>query len=252
MKAYITFMKKEVVEYYRTYKLLIMLLVFLVIGMTSPILAKVTPELLKSMLPEMTILPDSTAFDSWAQFFKNINQMGLIVLVILFSGLMSNEFSRGTLINILTKGLPRRTVILSKFTVASVIWTISYIVSCIMSYLYTLYFWNMDTIENLVFSLFCMWLFGILLLAVLMLGGIVNKNSYGCLLFEIIFIAILFLLNIIPKVQKYNPLSLANKNTQLLNSATVPNDLTASIIVTIVFILLSIALAIEIFNKKQI
>lgn len=252
MKAYITFMKKEVVEYYRTYKLLIMLLVFLVIGMLSPVLAKLTPELIKSMLPDMQKLPDTTAIDSWAQFFKNIVQMGLIVLVILFSGLMSNEFSRGTLINILTKGMPRKTVILSKFTVASVIWTISYIVSCVMSYLYTLYFWNMDDIENLVFSLFCMWLFGILLLAVIMLGGIVSKSNYGCLMFMILFVAILFIVNIIPKVQKYNPLSLANKNTQLLNSASVPIDLTAAIIVSVGIIILSIGLAIEVFNKKQI
>ena len=54
----------------------------------NPFAAKFLPEILASALPSgMTItLPEPSAMDSWGQFFKNISQMGIIVVVILFGG----------------------------------------------------------------------------------------------------------------------------------------------------------------------
>lgn len=70
--------------------------------MMSPLAAKLLPQILASEGISIT-LPDPSAIDSWSQFFKNISQMGLIVTVILFSGVLGTELSKGTLINMLTK-----------------------------------------------------------------------------------------------------------------------------------------------------
>ena len=94
-------------------------------------------------------LPEATIFDSWAQFFKNTTQMGLIVLVIIFSGLISNELSKGTLINMLTKGLSRKTVVLSKFTSSTLVWTLAYFLSALVTFLYSMLFWEDTQVENL-------------------------------------------------------------------------------------------------------
>jgi ABC-2 type transport system permease protein len=139
MKAFLAFTKKEITEYLRTYKLMILVLVFLLFGMMNPVLAKFTPEIIKAAGLDLQ-LPPPTAFDSWAQFFKNVGQMGLVIIVVVFSGIMANEFSKGTLINILTKGLKRSTVIWSKYTVASVIWTLVYLFCFGVTYVYTLTF----------------------------------------------------------------------------------------------------------------
>lgn len=113
MKAYFAFTQKELLESLRTYKLLIMIIVFMFFGMLGPLTAKLTPQILESLMPAgmQVTMGEPTAFDSWAQFFKNVSQMGFIVVAILFSGIMANEFNRGTLIHPLTKGLPRSTVI---------------------------------------------------------------------------------------------------------------------------------------------
>lgn len=254
MRAYLAFTKKELLENLRTYKILIMFMVFLLLGMLGPLTAKLTPKLLESLMTEgiQIIMGEPTAFDSWAQFFKNVPQMGFIVLIILFSGMMANEFSRGTFINILTKGMSRSTVILSKFTMSSVIWTVSYILCFGLSYLYTSYFWSGDGILNLSLSVFCIWLFGILLIAVILLGGVISRNNYGCLMFVGSFIAILFLLNIVPKFQKYNPIILVSNNMSLLTGDTLPKDLITPFIISIGIIILSIVIAIGVFNKRQI
>jgi ABC-2 type transport system permease protein len=254
MRAYLAFTKKEIMESIRTYKVLIMLMVFMFFGMLAPLIAKLTPKLLESLMTDgiQIVVADPTAFDSWAQFFKTISQLGFIVVTILFSSMMANEFNQGTLINIFTKGLPRSTVILSKFTVASIIWTFSYLISFSLTYLYTAYFWSGTEIDNLLSSVLCLWLFGILLLAIILLGGALFRSSYGCLMFVVSFVAILFLLNSLPNLQIYNPVELISKNMTLLGGDKVPKDLNTSILTSILLTVLSIITSIGVFDKKQI
>ena len=116
-----------------------MFMAFMFFSMLAPLTAKLTPKILESLMTDgiQIVVADPTAFDSWVQFFKTISQLGFLVITILFSGMMANEYNHGTLINILTKGLPRSIVILSKFTVASMTWTVSYLTSFSLTYLYT-------------------------------------------------------------------------------------------------------------------
>ena len=129
MRAFIAMTKKEFIESVRTYKLFIVAAVFLLFGMLNPITAKIMPELLSSLMPEgmKVTLADPRAIDSWIQFYKNMSTQ-LILFIIVFSGIVANELSKGTLTNMLTKGLSRKTVILVKFTAATSIWTVSYLI----------------------------------------------------------------------------------------------------------------------------
>lgn len=254
MRAYLSFTKKELMGNLRTYKLLIMFLVFLLFGMLGPLTAKLMPKLLETLITDgITItLPEPSAFDSWAQFFKNVSQLGLFVVVILFSGMMANEYSHSTLTHVLTKGLKRSTVILSKFTASSMIWTGSYLVCFLTSYFYTKYFWPEDKILNLSYSVFYLWVFGILLLAAITFGGVVFRNSSGCLMFTGGVVVLLYVLNIVPKIQKYNPVALISSNMDILKVQSLPMDLLPSLVVSLAVIVFFIASAIGLFNKKQI
>lgn len=250
MRAYIAFVKKECIENIRTYKAFIMAAVFLLFGFMSPALAKLTPEIAKMSKIQMTI-PTPTALDSWAQFFKNVGQLGLIVLVVVFCGLMAHEFSRGTLINMLTKGLNRSTVILSKFTVATVIWTLSYLICLAVCYFYTAYFWKMSGMHHVFLSFFSMWLFGVLLISLVLLGGVLLKDVLGSLLFAGGASVVMMLINIAPKLQKYNPGTLASGNMALLTAQKNISDFVPAVIICAAFIILFIAASIVAFNKKQ-
>lgn len=254
MRAYIAFVGKEFMEYLRTYKFFALVAVFLFFGFMNPITAKVMPELLDSLMPEgMSInLGTPTALDSWAQFFKNISQMGAIVLVIILSGIMANEFGRGTLINMLTKGLSRQTVILAKFTAAVATWTLAYVLCFIVTYGYTAYFWSMDTVSNLLLSVFGLWLFCVLLIALLIFGGVVSGNIYGSLLVTGGATVFLTLLNIVPAVQRYNPITLSSGNMALLTAQRAISDFTPALAVCTLAIAALIAISIGMFNKKQV
>ncbi|WP_455715776.1 ABC transporter permease [Anaerosporobacter sp.] len=254
MKAYIAFTKKEWMESIRTYKLFILLTVFFILGIMNPITAKITPDLLASLAQEgITIsIAEPTAIDSWMQFYKNVPQMGLIVLVIMFSGGITAEYSKGTFINMITKGLKRSTIILSKFTMEVCLWTLSLLLCFATTAYYTAYFWNIDGIGHILQSVLCLWLFGIFLIAVLLLMGAAVKSNYACLLLTGGVVVVLFIINMIPKLQEYNPIRLASDNLSLITGDMAMGDFSFSIVLTLIGIILCLLGAIQVFNKKKI
>ena len=254
MRNYLAFLKKELLESARTYKLLIILIVFFVFGILSPLTAKLLPDIMSSVMTDGIIinLPEPAAIDSWMQFFKNISQMGLFVTVILFSGILSTELSKGTLVNMLTKGLSRSTVILSKFTSMATLWTISYILAFVVALGYTVYLFPNDTMSNLLFSVFCLWLFGIFLLAVLMFASTLVKSNYGCLLITGAFLVVLLIFNMFPGLQNFNPLSLATNNIALLTNDAEVSKLSFAVAIAIVCSLLLIMASVMVFRKRQL
>ncbi|MEG0593118.1 MAG: ABC transporter permease subunit [Coprobacillus sp.] len=254
MKSYIAFTSKEILESIRSYKAFILIIVFLILGFMSPITAKLTPEIVKNFMPEgmSIVITEPTVIDSWMQFFKNVPQIGMIVIVIVFSSLVSGEISKGTLINVLTKGLSRQNVILAKFTCATLIWTICYYVAFLVVYFYNLLFWTDTGVYNLFFSVSCVWIFGIFLISTLLLGGVLFKSSYGSLLLTGGLVVIMMFIGMLQTIAKFNPMQLMSVNMSLLTGPTTPSDLYISIIVTVSLTLLSLISSIIIFNKKQI
>ncbi|MHC1772914.1 MAG: ABC transporter permease [Flexilinea sp.] len=254
MINYIAFTKKELLESVRTYKLLIMLIVFFIFGIMSPLAAKMMPEILGSVMPEgLTVtLSEPAAIDSWTQFFKNVSQMGLVVTVIIFSEILGAELSKGTLINMLTKGLSRSTIILSKYTAMTMIWTVSYAAAFIVTWGYTVYLFPDGGISNLLFSVFCLWLFGMFLLAILLFASTLIKSNYGALLISGAVIVVLMLCNIVPNLQKYNPLLLASDNVSLLAKMVEVSSLSYAVAISILCSVILMIASILVFRKRQL
>ena len=112
MKSLLAFIKKDFLEQLRVGKLFIITALFVLFGIMNPLIAKLTPWLLEVMadalaesgmqITNVTV----TAMDSWVQFFKNI-PMALIAFTLIEGSIFTKEYSSGTLILALTKGLER-------------------------------------------------------------------------------------------------------------------------------------------------
>ena len=112
------FFRKELTEIRRTWRLWVIpgMLVFL--GLTSPVIAALTPGLVQSMSgtrPGVVIhLPAATVLDASAAFLKNLDQFVLIAVVIAGAGVVSGERASGTAILALTKPLSRGAFVVAK------------------------------------------------------------------------------------------------------------------------------------------
>ncbi|CZR07481.1 ABC transporter permease [Trichococcus ilyis] len=251
MRAYFAFTKKELTEYTRNFKLFLAITLFALFGIMNPLTAKFLPDLLANFMPKgITILiAEPTNLDSWMQFFKNGTQTGLFLIVILLSGMMAKEYEKGTLINMVTKGLPRRTILFAKFTGALLLWTVSYWLCFFITWGYTLYYFPDGTTENLALAVVSLYLFGILLIAVLLLGAVLFKNAYGPLLFTGAFLMVLFLWNLFPKASEWNPLVLASRNMDMLQRALLLADLQKALLTAALLTVSALLAAVKIFKK---
>ena len=254
MTQYVAFCRKEFLENLRTYRLLIMVAVFAAFGLMSPLVAKMLPDLLSGvdMGGLVVQIPESTAFDSWTQFFKNNGQMGMLVLIIVFCGITANEFTKATLIPIVTKGMNRGSIILAKFTIAVVLWTVSYAVSLAVTWAYTIYFWGNTPLPNAGLAFVSLWLFGILMIVLLILGGICLGNIYGALLFSGGAVIVMALVSIAPQAAKYNPISLAGGVVNLLNGTQPASDFIPALLICIGAIVVGLITSLLIFDRKQL
>ena len=107
MKA---FLKKEWMEWWRTGRFMVLLLIFVLFGIMNPAMAKLTPWLMETMSESLadagfvTTAVSVDAMTSWVQFYKNI-PVALIVFVLISSGNFTAEYEKGTLIPVVTRGL---------------------------------------------------------------------------------------------------------------------------------------------------
>jgi ABC-2 type transport system permease protein len=134
--------RKEMLEQWRTRRLLVVAAVFVVFGMASPLLAKFTPELMKSipdMPPELlAAIPAPTMVDAVAQYVKNMSQFGILLALLVPMGVVVQEKERGTAAFFLTRPVSRETFLLAKYTALSLGFGISLALAAIGCWYYTL------------------------------------------------------------------------------------------------------------------
>ena len=113
-------------------------------------------------------------------------------------------------------------------------------------------FWEDTQVENLLFSLTLVWVFGVFLISAIILGGILFKTSYGSMLFCGVIVGGLLILNIIPKVQDYNPIQLININMDILKGDVEIFEILKSLWITLGASVLFVISSIVVFCKKEI
>jgi ABC-2 type transport system permease protein len=116
---------KELIQLWRTKRILVTGAVFLVFGMGSPLIAKVIPDIFKSvegMEQFAALIPVPGAVDAMDQYLKNLTQFGFLLAVLLGMGAVVGEKEHGVAPMILSKPMPRWAFIAGKFTAQSMMY----------------------------------------------------------------------------------------------------------------------------------
>ncbi|MEO5534628.1 MAG: ABC transporter permease [Pseudolysinimonas sp.] len=120
MSSALVFARKEFFEIFRTWRIVVLPAIVLLFALTGPVLAKYTPELLTAVAGSQLSgleLPTPTVFDAYGQWIKNLSQIGIFAIIIIYAGLVSSERRSGTAILVLTKPLSRATFVIVKAVV---------------------------------------------------------------------------------------------------------------------------------------
>jgi len=171
--------RKELIQLWRTKMVLVIVGVFALFGMASPLLAYFMPQIFGSIEgAEMfkDLIPDPTIADAMTQYLKNISQFGFLIAILIGMGSVASEKEKGITEMILHKPLPRWAFILSKFTAQSLVYLLAFIVAEILAYVYIIVLF-----EPISFGLFTV-INGLLVLwllcfaAITILGSTVSRS----------------------------------------------------------------------------
>lgn len=252
MRGYLAFVKKEFTENMKNYRFFILFAIFVVFGMMSAFLAKFTPEILSAFAADMAMSSEPVALDAWKQFYKNISGVGFSAFIILYGSCLSGEYSKGTLVLMVTKGLSRKAIILAKYTVAAVLMTISYWVSYTFAYGYTAFLWPEAKLPHVALAAVALWVAGFLYLSILMLGCVLFKQTFTSILFTGGIVAMISLLEIIEPLAKFSPFHLTTQNVDLISGTVAPSDFIMPILTSMIMSILGLWVAIKLFHTKEL
>lgn len=246
------FLKKELLEVWRTKKIILLAVIFMLFGIMSPLIAKLTPEIVKMSFGEDFPMTAPTSIDSWMQFYKNINQMGVYLFAIIFSGVVNQEVSKGTLVPLVTKGLKRRIILLSKAIMLYIQWGFSVLVSFGITYGYTWYYFPDNQSPYPWLAMLPLFIFGLFLVSLILLASTMTKSSFEALLIMVSVMIIGYVANLFEVVKNWNPLSLIGQNVAILTDRAVFVDLLPSMMLTIALSVLFVLCSLMIFRNKKL
>lgn len=270
MNSFKVFVKKELLDHIRTKKFFIMIIIMLYSAFISAPSAKYLPDLLKALAGDLlNFLPEPTYIDGFIQFFKNVSQLGIFVLILILAGSVSKEKSTGSAVIVLTKPLTRATMVISKFTVTVALFSISYFAGFIIHIMYSCVLFNETGGANALIAALMMWYYCVLIIAVTISFSAASKKG---LLAGLLSFAVLFLFTIISSVpvlnlNKYSPGVIATINHLVVEGkigAEIPNmmtghpdvftwgDIGIASGITTVLIIIFITAGIKIFEKQEI
>lgn len=140
MKGFGVLLKKEISEQLRTYRVVVVAGVFLLFGITTPLLLKYLPEFIKLAGEQMQIVvPPPTAAQSLVEYAGTIGQIGVLVAVLVGMGCVANEVQRGTAVITLSKPVSRAAFVAAKLAAMSLTFIVSLAAASLVCLTYTVW-----------------------------------------------------------------------------------------------------------------
>jgi len=135
-------LRKELMEQWRSYRLLIVVAVLLIFGgLMSPLAARYTPEIIKLALPDgeafADLMPVPGVSDAIDQYLKNVSQFGVLLALLMGMGAVAQEKDRGTAALMLAKPMPRGVFLAAKFVALGTTFALSLLIAGAACYYYT-------------------------------------------------------------------------------------------------------------------
>lgn len=131
-------LKKELKEQLKTYRFLIIAVAFLFFGLTTPLMLKYLPEIIKIAGEDIIIdIPPATAVQALTEYAGTIAQIGILIAVLVTMGAISRENEKGTAAMVLSKPVSRLAFILAKLFALSISFIVALILASMACYGYT-------------------------------------------------------------------------------------------------------------------
>ncbi len=246
---------KEMLEQVRTLRLVVVVAVLALFGATSPLLAKLLPDIVKlagAQAGGLTItMPPPTMADAIAQLVKNVGQFGALIAILVSMGSVATEKDRGTAGFVLTKPIGRGSFIVAKATSIAVLLGVGLAAGYALAWFYTALLFEAPPVAGFVASGIALWISLLVVAAVTFLFSVLAGSSMvaGGAGFVVLIVA--GILAAIPGVGPYTPTGLWVPATNLALGADAGN-VVGPLIVNALISVGCVSLAAVAFRRQEL
>lgn len=253
MRGFGAFAAKEAAEIVKTWRIWVLPGIVLFFAATGPVLAKLTPELLRSVAtsPGMVIeLPTPTYTDAYLQWAKNLGQLVTFAVIIIFAGLVSAERRSGTAVLVLTKPLSRPAFVLAKYLAAALLLAGSVAVGALLTWGVTAAVFGEAPFVRLARATGTWLVWGLLLLALMTLLSVLIDSQAGAAGLGLAAFLVISVASLWGPGLRFTPAGLIGAPTDLVTGA--PTDVTWPLLTAIAAAVLLLASAVAAFSRKEL
>lgn len=258
MARFLILFKKELLDARRSYKLLWLPIVFIILGLTQPLTTYFLPNILQALggLPDGIEfnLPEFTGQEVLASTLsEQFDQLGLLIVIIAMMNSVISDKSSGMLSFILTRQTTLTEYLVSKWLAQSAIIITSVILGFVAAAYYSVFLFNgfsgADALISLVIYLvWCLFIFTV----TMTFSAIFNKPAAAAALSFILLIFLKLLTVLKAEVQIFNPASLSNQAAQMLMEGETLPYFFGTLTTTIVLIVALIVMTRQLLTKKEL
>ncbi len=253
MMKFIAAFQKEWLELVRTKRLMIAMVVLVLFGMTSPLMAKMVPEMMKIVLGGeqfALMIPTPSITDAVAQYIKNITQFGVLLALLFGMGSVANEKDKGTAAMILSKPMPRFTFLIAKIAANTLLFALALSLAAVGCYYYTYVLFGQLPMVGFLQMNGLILLYLLLYIALTIFFSTLTKTQYIAMGLSFGVVIVFGIVSAIPGLTRYVP-DLLIVNATLLGIGDSPESW-IGLWVSLILIFASVLGAWLVFRKQEI
>ena len=217
---FFTALRKELLEQWSSYRLLIVVAVLLFFGLLSPVTAKYTLEAIKLALPNgeeiAALLPLPSVNEAVEQYLGNLSQFGVVIALLVTMGTVAQEKDKGTAALMLAKPLPRGIFLLAKLVAIALTFAVSFTLAGAACYYYTLILFEAMDIAAWVALNGLMFLLVLVYIALTLLCSTLTKSQVAAGGMAFGAMIVLASVSAVPGISEYLPGQLIGWGVELM------------------------------------
>ena len=254
MSATGVFARKEALEIVRSWRIWVLPAIIVFFAITAPVLARFTPEIIGAVAGDQLgalNLPPGTYLDAYAQWIKNLSQITLFALIIMYGGIVSSETSSGTAILVLTKPMSRAGFVAVKALVHAAFLAMLTVVGTLITWGVTWAIFGGAPAAPLWSSSLVWLVLGLFYLALMTCLSVLIPSAAGAAGAGIGAYVLLAIGSIWPPISEYSPAGLAGSAVALAGGQLVPG-LWWPLLVTLAAAVVLVGAGAALFRHKEL
>ena len=248
--------RKELLESWRTYRLPVVGGLFLLVGLTSPLLARFLPEIVKAAAGDQLVgvqVPTPVPADAVDQLWKNLAQFGAFAAIILAMGSVATERDRGTAAFILSKTVSRGAFLAAKAIAIGAVLALAVVLAAVVAWIYTTVLFEPMPVGGWVAMAVLAWLSVATWAAITFLGSTVTGSAAAAAGLGFLALLVLSIAAAIPNLGRFLPGGLAAPALALATGVPVEvADVATPVVATIVLIAACLAASAWTFRRQEL